>query len=306
MVGVNRHEFLDVASIALSAAYLRRPFFARSLESVPIGDAVAESRCEPFAFEDAGVREVTVETPAGPLEAGYLAWRWLGDDRPTLIHHHGSGEDPFDFGRFGSNSFGRLFATDDWTVPVNLIAIRAPFHGGSTREYTHAAGDLESVVSMLAASATLLEELRGRLVERGCPAVFSSGISLGGWVTTLHRAFYGGCDRYVPVFAGAAVGEVFTSSIYRKLVAERARARPGTVRDALDFEAASRAVDADDCDPLLARYDRIVELDRQRGGYAGLSLSILEKGHVTGALATDTLRAHVARSIRPAVRGVER
>ena len=300
---MNRHEFLDVASITLSGVFLRRPFFARSLESVPIDRAVAESHCEPFAFEDAGVRGVDVETPAGPLETGYLAWRWLGDDRPTLLFVHGSGEDPFDFGRFSSNSFRRLFATDDWTVPVNLLAIRAPFHGDSTRAYTDAVGALETFVSLLAASATLLEGLRERLLERGCPAVVVSGLSLGGWVVNLHRAWYGTCDHYLPMLAGTATGELFVSSVYRKLVAESALAHSDRIREALDFDDAFAAVDAEDCLPLLARYDRLIEFDEQRGGYEGLSLSVLEKGHVTAALATDRLRAHVARATRDVVAG---
>ena len=50
---------------------------------------------------------------------------------------------------------------------------------------------------------------------------------------------------------------------------------------------------ADDCSPVFARYDRILEYDRQRHSYEGLSLSVLDRGHVTGSFATDRLGEHV-------------
>ena len=63
---------------------------------------------------------------------------------------------------------------------------------------------------------------------------------------------------------------MFVSSVYRRMIAG-----------------------ADDCSPVLARYDRIIEHDRQRPSYEGLSLSVLDRGHVTGSFATDRLREHV-------------
>jgi len=69
-----------------------------------------------------------------------------------------------------------------------------------------------------------------------------------------------------------------------------------------------RVVESAGCAPLLGRYDRIIEYDRQRPAYAELSPSVLEKGHVTGSLATDRLREHVlhvlsARDAGPVGRG---
>ncbi|WP_175480249.1 hypothetical protein [Natrinema salaciae] len=40
--------------------------------------------------------------------------------------------------------------------------------------------------------------------------------------------------------------------------------------------------------------DRTIELDRQWPSDEGLPVSTLEKGHVTGSLATAALREHVA------------
>jgi hypothetical protein len=300
---VNHHELIDVATVSASALALRdAKFFARSLTGPAIGDAVAGSRPTLDTLETDGVRDVSVATPAGEFAGAYLAWQWFGADAPTLIFHHGSGEDPFDFGRFSSNSFRRLFASDDWATRANLLAVRAPFHDRSSLEYARSMGDLADFVGMCAASTAIVEALVEALRARGCPAVVVSGISLGGWVTNLHRAFRDTADRYAPIFAGAALGEMFATSVYRKMTGERARTAPDRLREALDFEDAFDGAAAD-CSPLLARYDRIIEFDVQRSCYRGPSLEVVEKGHVTGSLATARLREHVREALESTVAG---
>jgi hypothetical protein len=294
---MNRHELIDVATITAGSLFLRGGgFFSRSLESDPIDDVVTDTVSTVGDLRPTTPRGVTATGPVGEFHAGYLVRRWVENDAPTLLYHHGSGEDPFDFGRFSSNSFQRLLAADSG-FDLNLIAIRAPFHGGSSSDYVEAMGELENFVGMLAASTALVEALTERLREAGCPAVLASGISLGGWVVNLHRAYYGSLDRYVPIFAGARLDDLFVSSVYRKLVANSARDRPERLADALDFGQDFVAVEADDCDPLLARYDRIIEFETQRPCYDGFGVDILEKGHITGSLATDALRAHIRRSV---------
>lgn len=297
---MNVHEAVDVATIGLSGVLLRdAKFFARSLESPPIVDVTAEAavRDVDLNVTRAGVHDVTVETPIGDFKAAYTPWQWRGPEFPTLVYHHGSGERPFDFGRFSSNSFRRLFVGRERELPANLVAVRAPFHDRSSAAYARAMGDLENFVGMLAASAALVEALAADAGRRTDGPVVASGISLGGWAINLHRVCFESVDRYVPIFAGAALGDLFVSSIYRKLAAESARGRPEQLREILNFENAFRTVDAADCDPLLARHDRIVEFDRQRPSYEGLPLSILENGHVTGSLATAALREHVVSAL---------
>ena len=303
---MNRHEFVDVATTRLSALLVGdAKVFAGSLDSPRIGDVVAGSRVPDLGgvdLDDPAVRSVDVETPVGTFEAAYRPWRWLGPEHPTLLYHHGSGEDPLDFGRFSSNSFRRLFDGGAFDVPVNLLALRAPFHDGSTRAYARAMGELSNFVGMVASSTALVEGLRAGLVEAGCPAVTVSGISLGGFVTNLHRAYledarFGAADRYVPMFAGAALGEMFVSSVYRWMTGELARSNADRLREVLDFVDAFHAVESGGCSPLLARYDRIAEYDRQLPSYAGMDVAVLEKGHVTGALATGSLRTHLRRRV---------
>ncbi|EFW91323.1 hypothetical protein ZOD2009_14481 [Haladaptatus paucihalophilus DX253] len=300
---MNHHEFLDVATVTASGLVLRdATFFARSLDGPRLDETVVETRLALDEVETSGHREVTVATPAGGFRGAYCVWQWYGDDAPTLIFHHGSGEDPFDFGRFSSNSARRLFAAEDWSVPVNVILVRAPFHDRSSFSYARAMGALSNFVGMCAASTAMVEALTAAVRERGSPAVTVSGISLGGWVTNLHRSFHGTADRYAPIFAGAALGEMFATSAYRRMTAARARTDPDRLRDVLDFERAFRAATAD-CRPLLARYDRIIELDAQRSGYDGIPLTVIETGHVTGSLAASALREHVRTALdRPAAR----
>jgi hypothetical protein len=60
---------------------------------------------------------------------------------------------------------------------------------------------------------------------------------------------------------------------------------------------AFRAVEVDDRAPLLGRYDRVIEYDRQRPSDTGMSLAVLDRGHVTGSLAAAILRQHVLGAI---------
>ena len=79
-----------------------------------------------------------------------------------------------------------------------------------------------------------------------------------------------------------------------------ARQHPRRLRNVLDFEDTFRESQASRCFPLLARYDRIIDFDRQQAAYTGMDLAVLEKGHITGSLATTTIggwiERHVART----------
>lgn len=293
---MNHHELADVATVRLGALLAgERRFFSRSVDSPPLLEVANNAGATVDDITRAGQRTVTVETPLGPFEAAFMPWQWLGAEYPTLVYHHGSGERPFDFGRFSSNSVRRLFAGPDIDVPANIVVVRAPFHDGSNREYVESMGELTNFVGMLAAASGLTEALVGEIDQLGSTPVVS-GISLGGWVTNLHRVCFGSADRYVPLLAGAALGEMFVTSAYRHLTADSALARPGRLRETLDFAAEFRAIETDDCRPLLARYDRIIEFDTQRPCYE-CSVRAIEKGHVTGSLASDVLREHILDAI---------
>lgn len=293
---MNIHELLDIGTIQFSTLLLRdAKFFARSLDSRPLVEVVSDTEVNVDDLCRAGEQTVTVDTPIGAFEAAYMLWKWIGPDYPTLVYPHGSGERPFDFGRFSMNSFRWLCVTTEEAVPANVVVVRAPFHDGSNMDYARVMGDLKNFVGMLAASVGLVEALATRANDRTSSPVLASGISLGGWAVNLHRACFDTIDRYVPIFAGAALGEMFVSSVYRKMTAGPARRRRDHLREVLDFQEEFGAVEAANCAPLLARYYRIIEYDRQRPAYEGMSPSVLGKGHITGSIATGRLREHILR-----------
>jgi hypothetical protein len=186
-----------------------------------------------------------------------------------------------------------VFVAADEPITANVVAGRAPFHDGSNMAYARAMGDLENFVGMLAASVALIEAVAADASDRTSRPVLASGLSLGGWAVNLHRTCFDSVDRYAPIFAGAALGEMFVSSIYRKMTAGRARNHPDTLRESLDFEKEFRAIEPANCVPLLARYDRIIEYDRQHSAFEETPTAVLDKGHVTGSLSTDALRQHI-------------
>jgi hypothetical protein len=158
-------------------------------------------------------------------------------------------------------------------------------------------GDLADFVGMCATSTVLIDQIATLLFQRGCPQIGVSGISLGGWVTNLHHAFCGTATDYIPIFAGAALGEMFSSSVYRKMTGKQARENPHRLRTVLDFEKEYIKYANSSCTPLLARYDQIIQLDVQRGCYVDVPVTTIDKGHVTGALAISTIRNHIQQAL---------
>ena len=296
---MNYHALLDEATVRLGSALLgSQKFFAESIDAPHIGEVVADATVD-LDREIAGATDqptfVTADTPTGTYETGYDVIDWKRASLPTIIFHHGSGEDPFDVGRLATDSVSRIFA-DPETINANLIAVRAPYHDGSAGDYARAMGELADFEGMLASSTALVEALREQLVAQGTPVVLVSGISLGGWVTTLHRAYHDSAEMYAPIFAGDRLGEMFATSAYRSMTGELARENPETLRETLDFpDAYADATSA--CRPMLGRYDRIIELEVQGEAFADEDLAVIDYGHVTGSLQSGRLREYVAQAV---------
>jgi hypothetical protein len=304
---MNYHALLDDATIRLSAALVgSKKFFAQSLESPPIDEATTRTTLE-TALPDLDrhdtevgpmMHPIDIQTPTGTYETAFRIRHWRGESAPTIIFHHGSGEDPFATGRFTSHSVKRLFPAG-FDPHANLIVLRAPFHGESTSTYAKAMGELGDFVGMLAASTALAEALTDELHDMGSTAVVLSGISLGGWVTTLHRAFHGSADMYAPIFAGHKLGEMFVASVYHHMTGELARENPDRLREILDFDDAYNEAEAP-CKPVLALYDRIIQYGVQRPAFKDADLSTIKYGHVTGSLQSSLLREHVLDAVTEA------
>jgi predicted esterase YcpF (UPF0227 family) len=287
---MNLHAFLDHYTV-LAGVFVagRRKFFSQSLECPTFSKLLETTSLQLPEIHGEGLYEAQAETPIGTLDPAFYVAQWLGGDYPTLIYHHGNNERPFDFGAFSKNSFKHVVLAQKGQFAANLIALRAPYH----QSLTHYMGQITHLVNfatMLAVSVQMIEALQAWSYEQGSASVMVTGISLGGWVTNLHRAFYNTADLYAPLLAGAALDEVFTGSAYRRLTGVQALSNPARIRHILNFEVQFASVNTDNIFPLLARHDQIIVYDRQKQCYGERPITVLEKGHTTAALDYGSLR----------------
>jgi len=295
---MNKDILVDrITAVAGAILAGRNKFFARSVRSGSFADYIPNISMEDPSIEE-GMFRLTASTPEGALDPSYFIKQFRGRKYPTVIYHHGSAEKPFDFRRFAKNTFKSIFFDAGRYPEANLIALRAPFHGDSLRSYKRRMSYLSNFVAMISVSVVLTEELITALRSRDFGPVAVSGISLGGWVTNLHRVYFNSADIYLPLLAGAALGELFITSSYRRLTGKPARENPELIRKLLNFEENYLKVEDDNVFPLMGRYDQFIEYPRQKSCYGGREINVLEKGHVTASLAAGALRGHIISGIR--------
>lgn len=299
---MNHHTLIDNLTVVVGSRLVgRNKFFANSFDSAPIGDVILESDASLDGLHRDGVWEVPVSTPVGDLTFGYDVWRWVGPDVPTVVYHHGNNENPFDDSRFTTHTFGTIFHGHPAEFRANVIAVRAPFHTLSTRDFARQMGTLANFTSMLAGSVAGIEALIRRVHREWTSPVIVSGFSLGGWVSNLHRAYHDTASAYAPMFAGAALDDVFVGSSYHRMVAPTAREQSNRISSVLNFESDTDAARDVTVLGLLGRHDQFIRLEFQRRCYDESDLTIIPKGHVTGSLAGDRLRRHIVNAIERAV-----
>lgn len=310
-------SLLDTLTVAAAAVLTGRGrFFASGADSVPLSAQLeAITLRMPEAALDSGggveavaagssaepgppVHEVEADTAVGRLYPAFQVAQWLGSEKPLVVFHHGSNERPFDYGRTAKNTFRRVFFSKGGLFPANLVNLRAPLHR-SLKEYKEGIRELSHFAAMLMTSVALIESIVKRARESGVTPVMICGLSLGGWVTNLHRAYVDSADLYAPMLAGAALGDMFCDSAYRRLVGSAGKQRPEAVRDVLNFEEAFAERQAPTVFPLLARHDAIVTFERQRRCYEGrYPIAVIDRGHTTGMLAPLALRRHLQNVLK--------
>jgi hypothetical protein len=294
---MNKHIVLDKMTVSVAAIAAKQfRFFADSLESMDMKTHIDAVRLRLPKLNGVGKYEVDAESLVGSLDPAFMIAQWKGAGYPTILYHHGNNERTFDMGLTSKNSFKNIFMSGRSPFPANLIALRAPFHT-DLRVYMREARQLDRFAAMLAASVRLVEDLVQCVRAQTGGQVLVAGVSLGGWVTNMHKAYFDSADRYIPMLAGAALDAVFTGSIYRKLTGENVRQHPDLVQKALNFETAFSTRSMHNVYPLLGRYDSIIEYDRQRSCYGDRPVRVLEKGHTTAAMAFGDLRQHVLQTM---------
>ncbi len=291
---MNKHIFFDNLTATIGAlATGKKKFFSQSLESQGFSALINKTEIHlPGKFQE-GTYELEAETPIGILDPAFKIVKWNGNNFPTIIYHHGNNERPFDFRKSAKNTFFQIFVNTQEEIKANLIVVRAPFHNSSLKAYQEKMTDLQNFAVMIATSVKLNEAIISELRSRGCDKILTSGISLGGWVTNLHRSYFNTSTAYVPLMAGTFLGELFLRSKYKKLATENALKNPDALRKVLNFDDDFKKVTTSNVFPLLGRYDQFIEYDVQKKSYTGHPVKVIEKGHVTGALNTKALRNHI-------------
>jgi hypothetical protein len=293
---LNIHSAIDDVATMLGGLMVgRNPYFSKSIDSPTLLAHVAAIKVEVPPIEGCGEVDVVADTLVGKLSAAFFVAQWKGSDYPTIIYHPGTREKAFDFGPFATNSFKGILLDSKPPIEANLIVVRAPFHELSSRAYQQKVAELSNYAAMVATSTALIEALVSSLKAGGSRRVLVSGLSIGGFITNLHRAQYNSADCYVPLLAGARLGELFSEGDFRRLTGALGKSHPERLHEVLDFEEAYKKVSTDNVRPLLGRFDGLIEYESQRHCYGNTSIRVLDRGHVAGPAAP--LREHLLRAL---------
>lgn len=291
---MNKHIFLDNLTASVGALIAgKKKFFAKSIQSPTLEEQVALAELTIPSIEGEEIFEVTAKNPAGELDPAFCVARWKGTGYPTIIYHHGNNERPFEFKKTAKNTFYNIFLNSPENAEANLIVVRAPFHNCPLKHYQEKMVDLSNFTAMIATSVKLNEEIIQQVKKVSSQPIITSGISLGGWVTNLHRGIYNTSSAYAPIMAGTFLGELFLKSKYRKMASEMALNNPDEIRRVLNFNNVFEKQNTPNVFPLLARHDQFIEYDVQKESYNDFSIKTIENGHVTGALNAKELRKHL-------------
>lgn len=295
---MNKHEILDrVTCKAGAVAAGQKKFFAKSIGKESLREAIGSLRMKAPTIEGEGEYKVTGTTPRGPIEGDFMVYQWLGKDYPTLIYHHGNNEQPFNFGKTAKNTFRDIIKNRKDQLQTNVILLRAPFHDQGLKAYTEKLTEGENFIAMLAFSTVLTDHLVKVLKEKTGNPVAIAGFSLGGWVTNLHKTYFDEADAYIPMAAGALLGELFITSPYRALTGQPALDAPEDLRRTLNFQEDFLNKSQENIYPLLGKYDQIIEYPVQSASYPNCLINTVEKGHVTAATDGGLLFNHIQKTL---------
>jgi len=271
----------------------KRRIFSKSIESLPFEELIRTISLKVPVINGEGLYEVEAQTPQGIMNPAFKVVRWLGNDYPTFIYHHGNSEKPFKIRRFARNTFFKVFLNTNDPVEANLIALCSPMHTIPVSEYQRKMTELGNFTSALSVMAVLVENIISQLKPEVTKPIIVSGISFGGFVTNLHRAFFNTADKYIPLLASSSFELVFYQSIFKNLASELVLQNPEKLRQIVNFDEKFMENKNKNLFPLLGRYDQYINLEEHSKCYEGHPLVIVEKGHVTTAFSAETMRNHI-------------
>lgn len=291
---MNKHIFFDNITASIGGFIAgKKKFFASGVQSPSFEENIAAIELDSPTISGEGIFEMKVKTLVGELDPAVRVAKWMGFDYPTIIYHHGNNERPFDFKKTAKNTFYKTLVRSKDSIDANLIVVRAPFHNCSLSCYQEKMTELKNFVAMISTSVKLNEVLVQNLKGNSKAPVITTGISLGGWVTNLHRGIHNSSTAYIPLMAGTFLGELFLQSKYRKLTSDLALNNPEQIKSVLNFDELFQTINSKNIFPLLCKYDQFIEYDVQQESYRDYPLKTIEYGHVTGALNTEILKEHI-------------
>jgi len=289
---MDKHGLIDILSVKLgSAAFSKSKLFRESIESPAYEELLDSVSFDWPIITGEGYYEVPAQTMVGNLDPAFYIARWMGGEYPTLIYHHSNNERPFSKKLFGKSSFRDIVLTKKNEIPANLVAIRAPYHR-SYKLYIAKIAHLANFMALLSVSVKLVEKIKEYASSEGSKVVVS-GISLGGWVTNLHRAYFNSADTYIPMLSGSAPDDVFIHSAYRILAGKPVHDHPAKVKKTLNFDQRFNRVKEQNLFPLLARHDQVIRFEKQMETYDSYPVTVINRGHITGIVAAKELRNHI-------------
>jgi hypothetical protein len=290
---MNIHVVLDDITSSIGSLLAgKKKFFSADLESRPFKELIQSIEADLPSINSTGTYEIGAKSQYIQLDTAVKIDKWMGYENPTIVYHHGNNERPFSYKARAKNSFFNVFAKSRDRFKANLIVVRAPFHDCSLKQYQEKMACLSHFMLMIATSVKINEMIVRELKTNSASPVITCGMSLGGWVTNLHRTYFNSSDAYIPLLAGTFLGELFLHSSYRKLVGSNALLEPGTIRKYLNFNSEFDKIKEKNVFPILALYDRFIEYDIQKKSYEGHDIKTIEAGHVTGSLNSNVFRAH--------------
>lgn len=291
---MNKHILLDIITASVGGFIAgKKRFFANGVHSPSFEEHVTAIELDCPTISGEGIFEIKAKTLVGELDTAIRVAKWMGFDYPTIIYHHGNNERPFDFKKSAKNTFYKILAKPKDSIEANLVVVRAPFHNCRLSDYQEKMTELKNFVAMISASVKLNEAFIQNIKRESDAAVITAGISLGGWVTNLHRGIFNSSTAYIPMMAGTFLGELFLKSKYRKMASDLALYNPVKIKDVLNFDDLFKTQKRQNIFPLLCKYDQFIEYNIQRESYKDYPLKTIEYGHVTGALSTEIHKDHI-------------
>ena len=286
---MNINSRIDLLSIGSDALFMRNALYFRAgIESSTLKEHLDNTNMDFPKDNDKRFSELRAQTLAGEVIPAFRIAQWKANKHPTIIYHHGAFEQAYD------HSFQRLFPTQMLGIPANFIVIRAPY-SVNIRDFKSGTRTLENYTAMLAVSTKLIEHLVSMVREIGSESVLVAGVDLGGFIANIHHTYYNTADYYKPCLAGTSINEALLNSAYSKLMSPLALKNKEKVTKVLDFEEDFAKVDNSNVYPLLARYDKVIDLERQSKHYKKENTTIIDKGHILGMMSLRTLRGHILK-----------